>query len=110
MIRNIEISVVASGLTTVPSNQLTGPIWGFNGTVYVNMSSGTLEPGYAYWVKLLSDCDIIIPEAMAKGSGDVAEYSKKTGARMLIVRGDSCNTVCSKWRRTSTVRAQSRSE
>jgi len=60
MIGGYEASVPTAGLTTIPSGQQTGTIWGFNGTVYTVAS--TFEPGYGYWVKTLSACDIIIPE------------------------------------------------
>jgi hypothetical protein len=80
-----ENNVVTSGITTDPPNQRTGIVWGFNGTVYVNMSSGTLEPGYGYWIKLLSTCDIIIPEPpLAKGRGEVADYFKEDWGRITM--------------------------
>jgi hypothetical protein len=80
-----ENNVVTSGITTDPGGQRTGTVWGFNGTVYVNMSSGTLEPGYGYWIKLLSTCDIIIPEPpLAKSSGEVADYFKEDWGRITM--------------------------
>jgi subtilisin family serine protease len=82
IIGGYETSVSASGITTDPPNQKTGTIWGFNGTIYV--VADNLEPGYGYWIKLLSDCDIIIPEAIAKGSGEVAEYFKEDWGRITM--------------------------
>jgi len=57
MIGGYEAGVPTAGLTTNPSGQQTGVIWGFDGTVYTVAS--TFEPGYGYWVKTLSACDII---------------------------------------------------
>jgi len=82
IIGGYEISVATSGLTTVPSGQQTGTIWGFNGTVYTPAT--TFEPGYAYWVEVLSACDIVIPEVLAKGSGEVEEYFKEDWGRIIL--------------------------
>jgi endonuclease/exonuclease/phosphatase family metal-dependent hydrolase len=82
IIGGYETSVSASGITTDPPNQKTGTIWGFNGTIYV--VANNLEPGYGYWIKLLSDCDIIIPEAIAKGSGELADYFKEDWGRITM--------------------------
>jgi len=79
-----ENNVAEPGITTInPAGQRTGTVWGFDGTVYVNMTNGTLEPGYGYWIKLLSDCEIVVP-VLAKGSGEVVEYFKKDWGRIVM--------------------------
>ena len=82
MIGGYETSVATSGLTTVPSGQQTGTIWGFNGTVYT--AATTFEPGKGYWVKTLSACDIVIPEALSKGSGEVVDLFKEDWGRIIL--------------------------
>ena len=39
--------------------QITGTVWGFNGTQYV--AATNLVPGYSYWVKVTSAGNITIP-------------------------------------------------
>ncbi len=82
MIGGYETSVATSGLTTVPSGQQTGTIWGFNGTVYT--AATTFEPGKGYWVKTLSACDIVIPEALSKGSGEVVDLFKEDWGKIIL--------------------------
>ena len=49
------------------------------------MTGGTLLPGYGYWIKLLSACDIVLPEALAKGNGEVAtDYYKDDWGRIIL--------------------------
>jgi hypothetical protein len=80
-----EDPAAETGITTNPTGQRTGTIWGFNGTIYVNMTGGTLLPGYGYWIKLLSACDIIVPEPpLGKVSGEVAEYFKSDWGRIVL--------------------------
>jgi len=81
-----EYSVAESAITTDPIDTMrTGTIWGFDGTVYVNMASGTLEPGYGYWIRLLDSCNIVLPAyPLAKGSGEVVEYFKEDWGRIVM--------------------------
>ncbi len=60
-----ECPAAAINITTVPPGCLSLPIYGFT------PSSGyteedTLYPGYAYWVKILCPCQIIIPDCNSK--------------------------------------------
>jgi hypothetical protein len=85
MIGVYENGVAESGITTSPSGQRTGTVWGYNGTVYVNMTGGTLLPGYGYWIKLLSACDIVLPEPpLGKVSGEVADYFKEDWGKIIL--------------------------
>jgi hypothetical protein len=80
-----EDPAAETGIDTNPSGQRTGTIWGFNGTIYVNMTGGTLLPGYGYWIKLQSACDIILPEPpLGKVSGEVADYFKENWGRIVL--------------------------
>jgi hypothetical protein len=84
IIGGYETSVATVGITTVPADQQTGTIWGFNGTVYVVAT--TLVPGYSYWIKLKPGCpcQINIPEALDQSSGEVAEYFKADWGRIIL--------------------------
>ena len=61
--------------------QITGTVWGFNGTQYV--AAINLVPGYSYWVKVTSAGTITIPDALAKG-GEVVELYKEDWGRIVI--------------------------
>ena len=61
--------------------QITGTVWGFNGTQYV--AAVSIVPGYSYWVKVTSAGTITIPDAMAKG-GEVVELYKEDWGRIVI--------------------------
>jgi hypothetical protein len=43
-----------------------------------------MTPGDGFWVKLLSACQLNIPEALAKGDGKVAEYFKEDWGRIIL--------------------------
>jgi photosystem II stability/assembly factor-like uncharacterized protein len=101
MIGGYETSVAVANITTNPPNQLTGNIWGFNGVQYLPVL--TLVPGYGYWVRVVADCEIIIPDAIPKDSGVLAELFKEGWGRIILtdalgksytlyaVKGDSPN-------------------
>ena len=61
--------------------QITGTVWGFNGTQYV--AAVNIVPGYSYWVKVTSAGTITIPDALAKG-GEVVELYKEDWGRIVI--------------------------
>jgi len=83
IIGGYETSVATSGLTTVPSGQQTGTIWGYNGIQYIPATN--LVPGYGYWINVLGGCNIIIPTTpLAKGSGEVEEYFKEDWGRIIL--------------------------
>ncbi len=81
--------------------QITGTVWGFDGVQYV--AATNLVPGYAYWTKVTSAGNIIIPEALAKGN-EVTEMFKEEWGRIIMtdaagssyilyaVKGDSSNS------------------
>ena len=81
LIGGYEDIVATANLTTTPPNQLTGPVYKYSGGYQV---AATLDPGYGYWIKLLSACQINIPEALAKGSGEVVEWFKDDWGRIVI--------------------------
>jgi hypothetical protein len=61
--------------------QITGTVWGFNGTQYV--AATNLVPGYGYWVKVTSAGNITIPDALAKGNEEVALFKEDWGRIIL---------------------------
>ena len=61
--------------------QITGTVWGFNGTQYV--AAVSIVPGYSYWVRVTSAGTITIPDALAKG-GEVVELYKEDWGRIVI--------------------------
>jgi len=79
-----DYPVAQSGITVNSGNTITGTIWGFDGTVYTNMTNGTLQPGYGYWIKLQSSGSIILPSALAKGSGEIVEYFKSDWGKIVM--------------------------
>jgi len=79
-----DYPVAESGITTNPVGYRTGAIWGFNGTVYTNQTGLMLQPGYGYWIKLTDPCNIILPSALAKGSGEVVEYFKEDWGKIIL--------------------------
>jgi hypothetical protein len=64
LIGGYEISATAALVTTIPSGQQSGPIYKYAAGYQV---ATTIDPGYGYWIKLLSAAQIIIPETLAKG-------------------------------------------
>ena len=55
-----EDTVDATALTTTPSGQIVYPIYKFvPGTGY--QTATQIVPGYGYWVKVLSACQINVP-------------------------------------------------
>lgn len=56
-----ECPVAAGNITTIPPGCLALPIYGFT-TSNGYTEEDTLYPGYAYWVKVLCPCQIIIPD------------------------------------------------
>ena len=80
MIGGYELSATAANVTTVPANQQSGPIYKYANGYQV---ATTIEPGYGYWIKLLSNAQIIIPETMAKGEKPV-EYFPENWGRIVI--------------------------
>jgi hypothetical protein len=80
LIGGYELSVTAANVTTVPASQQSGPIYKYANGYQV---ATTVDPGYGYWIKLLSNAQIIIPETMAKGEKPV-EYFPENWGRIVI--------------------------
>jgi hypothetical protein len=81
MVGGYENVVLISNLTTTPSGQQTGIVYGYT-SGYTNPTNMT--PGDGYWIKFLSACDLNIPSAFAKGEGKVVEYFKEDWGRILL--------------------------
>ena len=76
-----ELSVPASGVTTVPPGLQTGPIYWYSSVGY--QTATTLEPGYCYFMKLTGAGQIIIPESSDKGR-EVTFLFKKDWGKIVI--------------------------
>ncbi|MBT8382609.1 MAG: M28 family peptidase, partial [Ignavibacteria bacterium] len=83
LIGGYENTVATSGITTVPSGLIDGPIYeysnGYNAAI-------NLVPGYGYWIKLSGAGDIVLPSSipMAKVSGEATEWFKEDWGRITI--------------------------
>lgn len=80
LIGGYELSVTAANVTTVPPGQQSGPIYKYSGGYQI---ATTLDPGYGYWIKLLSNCQIIIPETFTKGSNSEVYFPENWGRIIL---------------------------
>ena len=70
-----EVTVDATALTTTPIGQIVYPIYKFvPGAGY--QPATQIVPGYGYWVKVLTACQINVPSVMSKGNQKIAEYIK----------------------------------
>ncbi len=75
LIGGYENSVDIAALTTTPPGQIVYPIYKYvPGNGY--QTAATIDPGYGYWVKVASACQINVPGALVKGNGKIAEYFK----------------------------------
>ncbi len=82
MIGGFEDVVDVNILTTNTGN-IVYPIYQFNpGTGYA--AATNLTPGSGYWVKVSADCEITIPDAMSKSSGDVVQYFKESWGQIIL--------------------------
>ena len=84
MFGGFENSVDPAALTTTPAGQIVYPIYKFvPGTGYAAATS--IDAGYGYWVKVASDCQINVPNALAKGNNKVAtDYLKDDWGRITV--------------------------
>jgi hypothetical protein len=62
--------------------QITGTVWGYNGSQYV--AATNLVPGYGYWAYVTTAGTITIPDALAKGNGEVEELFKEDWGRIVL--------------------------
>ena len=84
MFGGYEDIVDPAALTTTPAGQIIYPLYNFiPGSGY--QASTQIVPGYGYWVKVASTCQINIPDVlMAKGDGKVTEFFKDTWGRITV--------------------------
>jgi hypothetical protein len=63
LVGSIAVSTLTSSLSTSPTaGQISSPFYGYNSGYGVVTS---LEPGFGYWVKIASDCNLIIDQTAA---------------------------------------------
>ena len=84
MFGGFENSVDPAALTTTPAGQIIYPVYKFiPGSGYAAATS--IDAGYGYWVKVASDCQINVPNALAKGNNKVAtDYLKDDWGRITV--------------------------
>jgi len=84
MLGGYEDLVAVNSIITNPPGRLIFPIYKYippNGYA----PATNLEPGYGYWVKTTSACDIIIPDVVSdKTSGGEEEYFKEDWGKITI--------------------------
>jgi poly-gamma-glutamate capsule biosynthesis protein CapA/YwtB (metallophosphatase superfamily) len=80
LIGGYEMAATASLVTTVPAGQQSGPIYKYSGGYQV---ATMIDPGYGYWIKLLSAAQIIIPETLAKGEKPEEWFPENWGKIVL---------------------------
>ena len=84
-----ENNVTASSLTTSPPGLISGPIYKYDNGYQV---ASSLDPGYGYWVKVLGDCEIIVPDLSSNFSPEVVDYFKDDWG--IISISDQKNNHC----------------
>ncbi len=83
MIGGYEDAVDVTTLTTTPSGQIVYPIYKYvPGTGY--QTATTLTPGYGYWVKVSSNCQINIPDLPVDGLQKMEEYFKDDWGKITL--------------------------
>ena len=80
LIGGYELSVATANITTIPPGLQSGPVYKYLGGYQI---ATTLDPGYGYWIKLLSAAQIIIPETLAK-DGKPVEYFPENWGRIIL--------------------------
>ena len=87
LIGGYELSVLTANITTNPPGLQSGPIYKYSGGYQV---ATTLDPGYGYWIKLTGAGQIIIPEALAKGTEPV-EYFPEDWGKIILTDATGIN-------------------
>ena len=82
MFGGYEDIVPISSLTTTPTGQLVSVYKFVPGTGY--QTATHIEPGYGYWVKVSSDCQINIPDVAAKGVSKMASLFQDDWGRITL--------------------------
>ncbi len=102
MFGGYEGTIDATSLTTTPSGQIVYPIYKFvPGQGY--QTAPQIVPGYGYWVKVLSACQITVPDVFARSNAKTADFFKDDWGKIVLtdatgssytlyaVKGDSPN-------------------
>ena len=90
MFGGYEDIVNTTALTTTPPGQIVFPIYKFvSGTGY--QTATQIVPGYGYWVKVSSACQINVPDVFAKGNQKQEEFFRNDWGRIILTDavGDS---------------------
>jgi hypothetical protein len=78
-----EDTVNVTELTTTPPGQILYPVYKYlPGTGY--QTAAQIEPGFGYWVKVASDCGIILPETAAEKTSRIADLFKNDWGRIIF--------------------------
>jgi aminopeptidase N len=76
-----ECSVAASDIQTIPPGCISGAIYRYSSGYQI---ADTLYPGYAYWVKLTSACQIILPPCGSVSSAKIVEFIKDDWGKIIL--------------------------
>ncbi len=83
MFGGYEDTINAAALTSIPPGKIIFPIYRYvPGTGY--QAADKVVPGYGYWVKVSSACQVIIPGAMVKGNTRINEFVKDIRGKIII--------------------------
>jgi hypothetical protein len=81
LIGGYENNAAVSGITTNPTGLQDGPVYGYSGGYQI---ATNLIPGYGYWIKLTGAGQIILPNALSKGSGEITENFNADWGKIMI--------------------------
>jgi len=81
LIGGYENIATVSAITTIPSGLQQGAVYGYSSGY---TTPATMNPGYGYWIKLSAAGQIILPAALAKGDGKVAEFFKEDWGKIVL--------------------------
>ena len=81
LIGGYENSIATAALTTTPPGLITGPIYKYSAGY---QAATIIDPGYGYFIKLAGTGQINIPNGLAKGGGEAAEYIKEDWGKIII--------------------------
>jgi len=76
-----EELVPSSGLTTIPSGIMNGPVYGYSGAYFI---SSELNPGKGYWINFNADGQIIIPDAALKSNNESIQWIKDHWGKIIF--------------------------
>ena len=80
LIGGYENSAAVSGIITIPPGLISGPLYRYSSGYQV---ANTIDPGYAYWIKLTNAGQIIIPNALSK-SDEIVDWFNDDWGKLIF--------------------------